>query len=125
MTPNKTFTTAWPDWLAPELHSHFVRGLSDGDGSIWNTPAYKGRPAWSWSLCGTETLCAGVQQVLIHELDIAGSMGKHPSDGIAQYSVGGHRQLERLLRWLYADSPIHLARKHRLADQFLTARRSL
>ena len=62
VTPRKSLSAVFPRWLSRQLESHFVRGLSDGDGIT----AYmtKGIPQVNLGFCGTKAVVTAVEAIL-------------------------------------------------------------
>jgi transposase len=111
-------TNALEPWAgAPELMPHYWRGLIDGDGSITindrgvyvgftgSEACVRGFLAWANDVCGTKS---NARQ---------GNGGKSRY-WITQVGGAGDRRsgVTRLIRALYDDAPVALARKKALAD---------
>lgn len=114
MTPNKSLTLEFPNWLNPELYSHFIRGYFDGDGSYcaYYTKSQKFQPLLTFT--STESFCKKIQEILIDKLDIPGGNIYDAScnNGITKVlSISGAIQVKKILDWLYKDSTIFLQRK--------------
>lgn len=111
ITPRKTHT--YERWNGPaDLMPHYWRGIIDGDGSIYladrdsklciagTESVAEGFRAWAQSVCGTKAV-----------------PHKRPrSRNFWTLNIGGLTQVLCLLRALYDDAPVALARKQALAD---------
>ena len=85
---------------------HFIRGYFDGDGSISIT----NNKEFAFKLCGTKEMLDEIKNIfgLNHGLD------KRNEDTKNSYSlsIGGNRQVEKMLDLLYFDANIYLDRKY-------------
>jgi len=109
----KTFKLKFPkESILPEnLYSHFIRGYSDGDGSIGYT---KKKHNGFFNLVGTKEFLNIIENILKTELNIkVGYSIRHPerNHNITQLSVGGNLQILTVLDWIYNDCSICLNRK--------------
>lgn len=105
MVARKTFVLAFPEWLRGDLIPHFIRGYNDGDGCI--------ESAWKQQcrveLLGTWAFCQRAGEIATEVLGISVCFRKRKS--ISNLVLNGRHAL-RFLDWIYADSTIHLSRKH-------------
>lgn len=115
MTENKTYTISLPN-LPKDLLPHFIRGLSDGDGSIvvsrLQDGPEKGRVKFLWSLTSTKEMCEGILQFLgKSELKL---YQRHPERQVNnwEFKICGNQQVKRLLAKIYQDATIYLDRKY-------------
>lgn len=85
---------------------HFIRGYFDGDGSITIT----NNANYAFKLCGTKELFNKIKDILGLNLNLE----KRKKDKKNNYSlsVGGNRQVERILDLLYSNANIYLDRKY-------------
>lgn len=108
VVPNKTRKTKFPFWMKEELHSHFVRGLLDGDGCI---PKCLDRV----SFCGSRQLMCDLAEVIEKNLGFRPSVGDYKqSKGISYIQVCGTQKRLALLDWIYNDADMKLIRKYDL-----------
>lgn len=73
--PNKTFTAHLPEELIKDLKSkgllsHLIRGLIDGDGSIYHFIDCRGNYRQEIEFVGTETLVTQVRDILVSEIGV-------------------------------------------------------
>lgn len=115
--PNKTFLTTFPseNLLQKHLQRHFIRGLLDGDGSIFHE-TYP-RIGIIADIAGTKPLLDPILDIIRQETGITGG-GVYKHENISVLKISGNPQVLKFLDWLYADSTIHLARKHSLYTDF-------
>lgn len=116
---NKTYILKFPtdEIVNFNLISHFVRGLIDGDGSISFSVNNKITNSKSCiiSLVGTFELCKSVKDIFE---EISGGTcylkksKQFDRNNNVTISIGGNRQCEKILDWLYKDSDLRLNRKY-------------
>lgn len=109
---NKTYILRFPGWLSEGLHSHFIRGYFDGDGSITKTST---TGTWGFSLAGNKEFLLGVQEIIIQKCNL-NKVKLISSKNIHILSYGGSKQILRIFDYLYKDATIFLKRKR---DKFL------
>lgn len=122
---NKTYHATFPTTaqVPTNLHRHFIRGLSDGDGTITSRLQKYGRRAFHSRIVGTHAICDGLKVASDVALGIRGSVCPvHTSStGYTTYAftVGAQADLKLYLNWLYADATIYLRRKYDKYQEFL------
>lgn len=102
---NKTFVVKYPQWLDDSLHSHFIRGMIDGDGSV--NQKYI-------SLCGTYDICHTVGEILKEKCGVHYIMYK--SQNIYDLRICRKADIASVLSFIYKDADLFLNRKH---DEYL------
>ena len=60
-TQNKSLTLQFPNFISDELMPHFIRGLFDGDGCIWNGKRKK-------AIIKDKTCKSGKRERIIHNV---------------------------------------------------------
>lgn len=103
---NKTFFLTWPN-LPQQLYPAFIRGYSDGDGSVIIDKNGK----YSWQLCGTKELLSGVQTFLGTNVKLHQRWPERENNNFSLYYYGNH-QVPSLLDIIYKGSTICLQRKY-------------
>ena len=108
MKENKSLILEYPIFLNDELHSHFIRGYFDGDGSITlgkNT---------LFTITSTESFCNDCIDIIRNATDVGGSVfDASCHNGVTKFiSIGGRNQCKRVLDWLYYDAELYLQRKY-------------
>jgi DNA-binding Lrp family transcriptional regulator len=109
--PNKSLILKFPTTVPDNLLHHFVRGYSDGDGSI-----YKNNTNIIWKIISTNNFCNTLSNILKEKLNINSSMylSKPSTNSITTtLVVGGNLQIKKLLDWLYKDATMYLDRKYK------------
>lgn len=111
--PNKTFFTTFPSTIPKDLYCHFIRGLFDGDGSLY----YKKDKQWGFKIFGTAVLLGPILEIFRRQVQVGG--GIYPNKNIFYLNITGKFQIKRVLDWLYADATIYMDRKYQLYLDFI------
>jgi intein-encoded DNA endonuclease-like protein len=110
--PNKSLKISFPQ-IDNNLHSHFIRGYFDGDGSI-----YEYRNDFGINMVSTEDFCDGIFNILLKNTGIEGVISKDKTmlergNNITSIlSYAGNRRVQKILDWLYKDATIYMERKY-------------
>jgi len=99
----KSFIIKFPEWLNESLQSHFIRGMSDGDGSI----KFGLRSGdWKWNLVSTKECCQSISDIFeknvgfpIHFEDIS-----ETNNNTYCLDASGNQKLSKIFKYLYKDS---------------------
>lgn len=114
--PNKSLILQFPKCVPNNLIHHFVRGYSDGDGTIYkNFIKDKKYCNFIWKITSTKTFCDSLSEILIKELNIncSKSISTPKTNQITTtLSVGGNNQVMKILDWMYNDATVYLPRKY-------------
>lgn len=104
---NKTIRGKFPT-IPVELMNHFIRGIFDGDGSIWNSRGQLG-----FSIVGNSNIIMEIAKVLNEncELSVKVRRPKRYKSDISVYSFQGNLQCARVFEYLYKNSSYYLERK--------------
>jgi hypothetical protein len=121
--PNKSLILQFPTAIPMELVRHFLRGYSDGDGTIYQNH-FKNKKTINtiWKFVSTKQFCEQTAKILKKELDIncSQSLSRPQTNKITTtLSVGGNLQVRKVLDWLYQDATIYLPRKYEKYQEFL------
>lgn len=114
---NKTSCLEYPG-INQSLNPHFIRGLFDGDGSVWITG---GRGYFS--ITGYAPFLIQVQDVLIAEAGVSKTKiairrpDRNPDFGDIRY--GGKAPMKQLYDYLYKDAQYFLRRKKEKFEEIL------
>lgn len=115
IVPNKTYLTKHLPKISDELLRHFLRGLLDGDGSIYQETKSK---KYRIDFCSYhQSICEEFRELCNKFLD------KKNTNIIANYGTAYHirfndqKTVKQLATVLYKDSKISLARKYSLAER--------
>ena len=114
---NKTFNLEYPKGLPNNLSNHFVRGLFDGDGSVYkhgNTPRFQ--------LLGTRKILEDIKKKLPVDTSNNSIYDRNAQNcNVYSLQISGNKSKE-IFEWMYKDSTIHLDRKYNKYQDILKAR---
>jgi hypothetical protein len=126
ITPQKTFTHDWPDFLPPDLLRHYLRGYFDGDGwfsaqaSNYVRKSDGGRGTnVHWGIVGSDAFCRAAQSFLVTTVSVAKTKIGKEGPGISRLVYGGNRQVARIYNLMYDDATIWLPRKREVAAPYV------
>jgi len=114
--PNKSLILEFPKKVPNELIRHFLRGYSDGDGTIYQNK-FKNKKTINtiWKIVSTKQFCEQSAKILKEQLNIncSQSLSRPKNNQITTaLSVGGNLQIKKVLDWMYQDATIYLPRKY-------------
>lgn len=114
MIPNKSLVVDFPT-LPNEFIRHFVRGLFDGDGSVYRNK-YKNRNSYQHILTITSTLmlCEKLVDIVENTLGINCHIYDASNhNGITKvFNISGKNQIKKFMDWIYDDADLKLQRKY-------------
>lgn len=114
----KTHHTYFPD-IPEEFHSHFIRGVFDGDGSISLTKKNSG----IMNIVGNLSLIQKIQNILVEKCNITETkLAKHDklSDNKIYYLIHGGAKLKQIYSYLYQDcQDLYLKRKKEIFEKVI------
>lgn len=111
LIPCKTHYLQYPDFLKDNQHSHFLRGVLDGDGCI-HKPYGKNGKVKLVDICGTKSFCDGAKKIIEKFLDIHCSVIRvRNGDSTYKITISGGLQVKKFLKWIYSDADIFMERK--------------
>lgn len=97
-----------PDIVPPHLLRHYIRGVFDGDGSLYRTTN-----GWHFGVAGTEALLSPMFDLIRRETGIVVG-GVYAQGKISVLKIPGIKNATSVLNWLYQDSSIYMDRKKNL-----------
>lgn len=114
VTPKKSLTLTFPRWLHPSMYNHFLRGVYDGDGSIYRYIREKSTPQFNLTITSTETFCKSMVDICASYLRILGHIyDASCRNGVTKvFTLCGPIPTKKFLDWLYKDATIFLDRKY-------------
>lgn len=114
MCQNKSLVVDFPK-IDNNLVRHFIRGLFDGDGSVYRHQ-YKGRKSYQHTLTITSTLslCEKLVDIVEHHLDVNCHIYDASNhNGITKvFTIPGKNQINTFMDWMYEDADLKLQRKY-------------
>lgn len=109
LNSKKSYNAIIPDTIPKELMRHYIRGLFDGDGSIYN-----GANGINISLVsGSEQMIEDFNKEIKEHLDI--DMNVRISRSLHETRLFSQYKVKTLLKWMYKDSTVFLDRKYNKA----------
>lgn len=109
VTPRKSKTVKFPTWINPELSSHFIRGVMDGDGCI-SKSIRSGRKEFRVELASSSPdFSYGFKDFIEKQLDIQISIKSF--DGNFKAGIYKEENQKIFLDWIYQDKTLFLKRK--------------
>lgn len=121
VTPNKSKTLKFPEWLDKNLYKHFIRGIIDGDG--WIHLPSNNRDSPSVGLISATSFNNSLKEFLEKELSIKSYINKaNKQDKNEMYDlvIKNYKQCNVLLHWLYDGATMYLDRKYETYQNFLS-----
>ena len=114
IVPNKSLILEFPKWLHPSLYNHFLRGVFDGDGSIYRYERKESTPTITVTITSTENFCKAIVDICAKYLKIRGRIyDASCHNGITKvFTLSGCNISQQFLEWLYQDATIFLQRKY-------------
>ena len=115
MTPNKSLSLTFPH-MDDKLLRHFIRGMFDGDGSIYK----HNKNGYTLTITSTNDFCIALREVVATLLGIHCSIyDAQNHNGITKvFTISGRVQTKKFLDWLYDDAEMYLDRKYRRYVQY-------
>ena len=111
---NKTHSCSFP-LIQSALVKHFIRGYFDGDGSLSFTSQKENYKAWLVNICVNDAFGLELSNIINSQLPI--NLAFYPKrekqkNNISYCCLGGSKQVEILMDWLYSDCKVYLDRKY-------------
>lgn len=127
ITPNKSLTIGFPHWLDKELLSHYIRGVYDGDGSIYRAYRNDNNLPITVTITATESFCKDLKDICNEELNIsAGIYDASCHNGITKvFTLSGRNIAKKFLDWIYQDADLFLQRKYERYCKYYNINNSL
>ena len=111
---NKSLILTFPKWLHPSMYSHFIRGVYDGDGSLYRYFNNNKPRNTTVTITSTEEFCKAIIDICAKYIGIKSNLyDASCHNGITKvFSITGCNVCKKFLDWIYKDSTIHLERKY-------------
>lgn len=112
MVPRKSYCLEYPAWLRKDLHSHFIRGYFDGNGTMTH--------GHYLSIVSTKAFCEGfidyfTQNFSDIKYNIRNAKKGNDFTGVINFSG---KNATYIAHWMYSDATIYLQRKY---DKYLSS----
>lgn len=119
MMRNKSLQLTFPDFLPVKLIPHFVRGVYDGDGSIYQFYINDNNIPVTVTITSTANFCESLKCICQDLLNInPGIYDASCHNGITKvFTLSGRNITKVFLDWIYADAELFLQRKY---DRYLS-----
>lgn len=127
VTPNKSLTIDFPKWLPDYLLPHFVRGVFDGDGSLYSYYHNPNNQSVVVTITATDSFCNTLKSICLKQLGInAGIYEASCHNGITKvFTISGRNVCNIFLTWLYQDATLFLSRKYNRYCEYYNINNSL
>lgn len=114
ITPNKSLIIGFPNWLNKDLIPHYIRGVYDGDGSIYRAYKNDNNLPVTVTITATESFCKSLQKICKEELNInSGIYDASCHNGITKvFTLSGRNIAKKFLDWIYQNAELYLQRKY-------------
>ena len=111
---NKSLIIDYPNFISDELMPHFVRGVYDGDGSVYMQCKNDNNHAVTVTITATNNFCIGLKRVVEETLGIACHIyDASCHNGITKvFTLSGRNVARKFLDWIYENPTIYLQRKY-------------
>jgi hypothetical protein len=121
VTPKKTLTLKFPQFIPPEQMPHFIRGIIDGDGTVRFVERSKSSYFEITISSGSEQFCNDFVIAINNLIGVSCNIRKVADNThIMQYSCA---RGEKLASFVYSQSNIFLKRKYLAYKNFLEVKR--
>lgn len=108
----------YPSCVPEELTSHFIRGVFDADGTVYQgtlkTGPEKGYKKSYFSIIGYIVFIKQIQEKIVKFINlIKNKLIKSHAKDVCSVMYSGDNQTEKILDWIYKDANIYLERKYK------------
>ena len=124
---NKSLVIGFPSWLNAELLSHYIRGVYDGDGSIYKGYRNDNNIPITVTITATESFCKALKNICLKLLHInSGIYDASCHNGITKvFTLSGRNVCKTFLDWIYKDAELYLQRKYNRYCEYYNINNSL
>lgn len=114
VVPRKSLVLEFPKWLRPDLYSVFIKGVYDGDGSLYRYIKDGKARNTVCTITSTENFCKALCDVVAEHVGIRGHIyDASCHNGVTKvFSICGYDVCKKFLDWLYSIDTICLQRKY-------------
>lgn len=107
LSENKSLKIRFPN-IPEEFHSHFIRGVFDGDGCIHISNKYKGNNRIT--IVSNYKFCNDLKDIVKKHLNINISIN-NKNENVGIFSISGNKQVKTFMDWIYDKSDLKMNRK--------------
>jgi len=115
----KSHCAYFPD-IPEEFHSHFIRGVFDGDGSVYINQKHKNSNTLRITFTGNDKLILKIQEILIKNCNLPKTKIYYVNkkvNNICNLSYGGNRAITKIRNYMYKNCNfLYIKRKKMLID---------
>jgi DNA invertase Pin-like site-specific DNA recombinase len=99
----KSFLIKYPEWLPKELNVHFIRGIIDGDGSIYMKNKNN---EWKINLVSTKECLSKIEEIIMLETECSLKTNylSKTNNNTYIFNTGGNQKVKKICDWLYKES---------------------
>ena len=114
VVPNKSLVVTFPQWLDKQLIRHFVRGVFDGDGSLYGSYRNENNKPVVLTITATQQFCETLKNICKNEIGIDAKIyDASCHNGITKvFTLSGRLIAKEFLDWIYKDADLYLQRKY-------------
>ncbi len=111
----KTFNTELSSLVPKELYPHYIRGVFDGDGTVFLSGKYK---SLTFGFYGTHKLVSQVKQYLTKQIHISDN-SIFDKETVSFITFSKIKDVKNFYNLLYSDSHFYLRRKKNVFEKYL------
>jgi hypothetical protein len=109
--PRKSLTAIFPN-ITPEFYSSFLCGYNDGDGHItFSIKRGENKRSYATGFICSKNFAIEAQKIIIKYTKINCQISQQGK--IYHLRIGGNKQVEKFLDWIYQNSAVKLNRKYK------------
>lgn len=115
--PNKTFNVTYPYFIEQSIQKHFIRGVFDGDGCLWNG----NNNEICFSIVGTKSTLIGIELYIKNIIDnkIKCNICESKTKGIFRLTITKKISIFKVLEHLYNDSNNFFIQRKKILFDYL------
>lgn len=117
---NKTTDICFPSDIPHEFQKDFIRGILDGDGSIY---IEKATNRLHLQFLGSLSMITSIRDIIPIDITDLTIIDLYSSHACYKLSISGKRA-QQILSWIYNDSTLYFQRKHNIYLSYLSSQTS-
>lgn len=121
IVPNKTLLLKEvPKNIEPKLIRHVIRGIFDGDGTVYTVPQ-GGKPKLRFGFYGTYELVSDIKRILMDKLSVRNrKVFKKTDVNVSMILWDVAEDITNFYHYIYDDATIYLLRKKQKFDEYIS-----